>query len=559
MSMPAPVAHAIRRIIAGSADVDLESIPAGPFRTLAGRLDVAPVDGRPGVLELFAESRDDGPAIIEAVARADPSAPPAEGPEAEDIPWEPIRLDDPIPVDPFPLEVLPLAARQLAIEAARSVGCPVDFPAAATLAVAAGVIGRSAVLKLKAGYFASSALWIAVVGPPSDGKSPAVDAAFGATSPIDRDLQAEHAAAMGRWRDERHGKDGPEAPRPRRLDVDDCTTEALAGILADSPRGLIQFKDELAGFLHGMDQYRAGAKGSDRPKYCSIWAGKRLKIDRAKNPSRVPIRVDRPCLSLFGPLVPDRLGSLVADGGGADGFLDRFLFAFPAQLRVPPWSDKGVDDEVADAWRDLVRRLWDRPMAGDEGEPSPHIVLPNGDGRDAWVARHAGHVAEMNDDEFPAHLRGPWGKLREYAGRLALVLALMHHAGDPGNDPGEIPDVTAADVHRAWNLVAYFASHARKVYGRVGGLAPGDAERQAALRWIRDAPRASFSVSELTQARKTLRNNPDLNPALARLVREGILRPVPDPPGQKFRSPRYLVHPDLAGGPGAAGGDELGN
>ena len=51
--------------------------------------------------------------------------------------------------EPFPLDVFPIPARDLAESVARSVGCPVDFPAVATLAAASGLIGRSASLLVK--------------------------------------------------------------------------------------------------------------------------------------------------------------------------------------------------------------------------------------------------------------------------------------------------------------------------------------------------------------------------------------------------------------------------
>ena len=36
---------------------------------------------------------------------------------------------------------------------------------------------------------------------------------------------------------------------------------------------------------------------------------------------------------------------------------------------------------------------------------------------------------------LPAAPARPVGKLREYAGRLTLILTLMHHAADPTADP----------------------------------------------------------------------------------------------------------------------------
>lgn len=72
--------------------------------------------------------------------------------------WGPIRLGSLPPSEPFPLDVLPGPARDLAEAAARSISCPVDFPALGCLAAASGAIGRSVVLQIKDGYLASAAL-----------------------------------------------------------------------------------------------------------------------------------------------------------------------------------------------------------------------------------------------------------------------------------------------------------------------------------------------------------------------------------------------------------------
>ena len=64
---------------------------------------------------------------------------------------------------------------------------------------AAGAIGRSASLLLKPDYFASTMLFAACVGPPSDGKTPALKAVARAIRRIDEALADEHAAEMGRW------------------------------------------------------------------------------------------------------------------------------------------------------------------------------------------------------------------------------------------------------------------------------------------------------------------------------------------------------------------------
>ncbi len=94
----------------------------------------------------------------------------------------------------------------------------------------------------------------------------------------------------------------------------------------------------------------------------------------------------------------------------------------------------------------------------------------------------------MNADGFPPKLRGPWGKFREYAGRLALILALLEHASDPTADPLAVPEVGPDTVASAWLLISYFKSHARRVHEAIAqgpGIGGGHVV-QAIVGWIRD-------------------------------------------------------------------------
>ena len=53
----------------------------------------------------------------------------------------------------------------------------------------------------------------------------------------------------------------PEIPVCQRYTVSDVTAEALAVRLEQNSRGLLQVRDELAGFFSAMNQYKSGGKG----------------------------------------------------------------------------------------------------------------------------------------------------------------------------------------------------------------------------------------------------------------------------------------------------------
>lgn len=198
------------------------------FKSLVERLEAMPLETRQAGLACFLTGRPDREEIVSALANVDPLG-PRPAPEADDEPddgWGPIRFGTLPPAEPFPLDVLPTSARELAKAAADSIGCPVDFPAVAMLAAASGIIGRSASLLIKPGYFASASLYVALVGSPSSGKSPALHVALSPVWFIAQTLQGLWQAEWDAWKatdaenakmNRSFGVSFPPTPRPRPL------------------------------------------------------------------------------------------------------------------------------------------------------------------------------------------------------------------------------------------------------------------------------------------------------------------------------------------------------
>ena len=62
----------------------------------------------------------------------------------------------------------------------------------------------------------------------------------------------------------------PEQPILRRYRTNDPTVEKLGELLKENPRGLLIFRDELIGFLAGLDRED---RKSDRGFYLEAWNG----------------------------------------------------------------------------------------------------------------------------------------------------------------------------------------------------------------------------------------------------------------------------------------------
>jgi hypothetical protein len=152
------------------------------------------------------------------------------------------------------------------------------------LATLSSAIGTSRIVEVKGGWREWAALFVAVVASPGAMKTPAAKVAKKPAFERQRELGRAYAEEKGDWRRElrewevekksahKSGEpapEEPEAPTMSRCVASDTTVEALVGILEDNPRGLLVYKDELTGWVRGMDQYKGG-KGSDRQHWLSF-------------------------------------------------------------------------------------------------------------------------------------------------------------------------------------------------------------------------------------------------------------------------------------------------
>jgi hypothetical protein len=522
-------AWVVGRLLAGhDPDGAVETL-GGPVREVAEILAGAALEDRARVWKAFLAGRPDRDEVVCAVEAAEilGPAPEAGGDEEGDDGWGPCGLVALPPAEPFPLDVLPEPARDLAKAVAVSVACPVDFPAVVTLAAASGAVGRSTVLLVKPGYFASASLYVALVARSSAGKSPVLSAVMAPLWDIAGRLHAEWKPEMEVWEKADPGSLG-EKPVLHRVATTDPTTEALGPILAKNPRGLIILPDEMTRWVMSMDQYKGG-KGGDRPFYLSVWSGEPVAVDRAKFQDE-PILIPHPFLAVAGGLVPGMLSALTEAEQREDGFLGRVLFSYPG--RVPRrYSEEGVPRAVAGAWQALVEALWALPMPGRDDKPTPRVVRLDPDAKRAWAAWCQAHYDEQAADDFPESLEAPWGKLEGYLPRLALILHLMHLAAVPvRSSADDLPALPRGVIDDAARLVGYFKSHARRVYAEMGGMADGGEAVRALVKWVRRGRRERFSERDVTHGVPRFRDDPTtLEAALKWMVDRHMIRPCPGP------------------------------
>jgi hypothetical protein len=425
---------------------------------------------------------------------------------------------------PFPLDVLPACLAQFVAQVAASTSTPPDFAAATLLVVAGAAVGNSRGLELiKNAWYEAARFFLACVGPPGSGKSPAMRTVLRPLFAQEKVRELQYRKDVRAFRKarkrlaelQRQATTSAEEQSRKLEEINECqallqnrptlkrsvtvdaTMEALIPLMENDPRGgLLLAQDELTGWVRGMDAYRGG-RGRDRQQWLSIWSGEGLINDRKTN-THGPAIIERPFICVVGGLPPDMLSGLADARGRSDGFCDRILFVYRQAVLGSYWTESIVTDEAREAWKRVYRRLSELPAdTHPNGILRPVILEMRPDARQAWIDWWNSHADEINNPDLPAVLLGPWSKLKSYAARLALIIHLLRLVCE--ETPYE-QQIDLESMQRALRLVAYFKSHLRVTYERIT-FHPDDQRDMAVLDWIRRKGEGECTARDLLNNR----------------------------------------------------------
>lgn len=439
-------------------------------------------------------------------------------------------------------------------------GTPVDYVALALLSTASAVIGNARWASPWEGWKEPPVLWAMLVGDPSAGKSPALDAVMDPIKEIERQLSDDYKLRRQQWEGEdeiaaislaqwkadakRAIADGEEAPRKptaadagippvrERISISDATTEKVASLLAATWRGLLLSRDELAGWLSSMDRYSGGG---DRPFWLEAYGGRSYTVDRKSSPE--PIIVDHMTVAVLGGTQPDKLASLLVKTDD-DGLLARFLTVFPDPVPLARPAAQ-IDDARL---RLAIERLRGLPSAFDgSGNKRPFFVPFTPDAADALQEFRK----QCRDWEADANgiFKGHIGKLPGLAVRVACVLAHLDWAAQV-NSP--FPDhIEAEHVGRACHLVGeHLRQHAYRAFGAVEPPEEVKNARKLAAIILRERPRTVSVRAIQRRGLSGLQTSRNVETALGTLERFDWLRRSAEETGGRPRI-FFVVNPRL--------------
>ncbi len=444
----------------------------------------------------------------------------------------------------FPVELFRSGMDSWLQDSAHSAGAPLDYVAGTFLSAAASLIGSARWISPWKGWKEPAGLWIGLVGDPSSGKSPGSDPVLSLTHLIENEMSATFdneykewetkkvAAkyAHEKWEKEveeaiRFGKPAPIIPqeaiepsaiiRPRIL-VNDSSIEKIALLLSSHLKGMLCQRDELSGWIEGIDRYN---KGGERSFWIESYGGRPYKIDRVKHV--VPIHIPSLLISIIGGIQPDKLKKLVL--GADDGFVARFLWVWPEP--IPPYRPQRQADHslILKAMRRLTALQLDIDEQGSHAGRIVHLTESAAQAFQKWREQH--FFAERN---VTGMLKSAYGKAPGQLLRLALVMEYLWWVAYSELDVKEPEVISCAAIAAAAHLIeSYFKPMAERVFSEA--IIPEKERLTTALaNYIVKTPAKVVNVRDITRQAKIpeLRKSEKVEMAISGLIEADWLLPT---------------------------------
>jgi len=253
-----------------------------------------------------------------------------------------------------------------------------------------------------------------------------------------------------------------------------ATTESLYKMMLANPRGILLSRQELLGWIKGMNQY---SKGGDGEFWLEVHDNETIMVDRVG----VSMFIERFFVNVFGGIQPKRIAELAQESRGDNGFIPRLLFAFPDDLRKPKLSDAMADQRIVNEYHKIIKNIDRMPsgIAVDEENDMRYtinsIVLKMEEEAAKIYLQFLHNNTELQNNAQNDLERSIYAKMDSYALRFALILEMINlsiripDAGKLTREDMEGEVITVDSIKNALKLVGYFTNRALRVIKRFNG------------------------------------------------------------------------------------------
>ena len=345
----------------------------------------------------------------------------------------------------FPVNAFPDAIKEIIMKAHEGMNHPIDYIGSSLLVVAGAAVGNSIQVQVMADWIEKPIIYMAIVGEAGSNKSAPLDFAVKPLELADDEEMDAYNEKYEVFKEEcekaiRNKTAAPEEPDYFQYVLNDFTIEAMMEQHAVNQRGMLVYKDELLNFIRNMSRY---STGNDEMTWTTMFTGGGIQNTR-KGKRKTKLKTT--CVSIIGTIQPESLPEF-AKGKTENGFIDRWLFAYPEKVKAPKFKTGRPMPEIVRMWNDVINRILEIEYNAD----TKPIVLS--EEAEKVYANWYNALADKKYDA-PAVFRRAATKMERYLVRLAIVLEAMRYGA--GGEP--VKEISAWAVRGAIDLVYYYLS-----------------------------------------------------------------------------------------------------
>ncbi len=374
----------------------------------------------------------------------------------------------------FPLDVFPNAVQKIVYDLIHYENFNLEFIAAIVLSVYAAGIGNSCYINIKGAWVSCSALYMLLVGRPGLCKTPPLGYLYTPIREHDEQMLNKVRKEYELYQQQQENKSCDdtsliEKPRLKQTIISDFTQEAMLSIHYDNPRGIVLYVDEVISLFNSVKRY--SAKSNLIEDLLSAYSGQPLKAVRKSE--AFPLLIPKPCINLIGGIQTDLLDEIFKKEYFANGLLDRFLFVFPKNKKIPKWQlgiDETLRPNIMGKWTAIIKKVMEIscPVKDDGITVEPKVLKMTDDAKALFYSWFNGIIEEVNaiDDDNAVESRKM--KVCCNAARLALILQVMRWSvGECRMD-----NIDIESVKGAIRLIEYFENSYMRVKEQASLLLP---------------------------------------------------------------------------------------
>lgn len=410
-----------------------------------------------------------------------------------------------LPVEPLNVLSIPEPFRDWVSDISDRMQCPPDFVAVAAILTTAAIVGAGCGVKPKQKdeWLVVPNLWGGIVGRPGMLKTPAVFEVMKILNQFEADAKKMFDGGMAEYQADleihKASKEAlktamltsqkkmlknnfsnmahdpislrkqfihlqePKKPIWRRFKTNDTTIEKLSELLAENPRGLLLYRDELIGLLASWDKE---GREVDRAFFLEAWNGYGSQTtDRI---GRGTVHTENLCLSVFGNTQPGKLIQYLDQairGFDNDGLIQRFqLLIYPDELKNWKLIDREPDNSAKQRAINVLKKLseMDFTQYGGSKEANdrfPYFRFDNGSQEIFYDWLIDLECSKLKKDDQPI-IHEHLAKYRSLMPSLALMFHLIDMA-----DGKNVQQITTSATLNAVVWCDYLERHARRIYG----------------------------------------------------------------------------------------------